>query len=133
MVTTSGETGASFTTDVGFPDVAPFTTDLEPETGASSDPVIGTYLQMLRRYRVPVKLVSVAMDGAYRIYTEIDTKSPTALDRVYKAEVEAEQKLRQKSGVGPVLLVFRHRNAALEGSEEADEFLERGAFVKVSP
>ena len=97
--------------------------------GATTDPVVAAFLGNLMRQRAQVSEVHVSFDGPYLLYTVVESKSPAALDRVYRAEAET-----QRQFWGPyqkVVLVFEHRNRALGGQELEDDFLSRGRFIRV--
>ena len=109
----------------------PATTDVAPRPLAITDPVVAAFLASLRKHRAPVSEVHVSFDGPYLFYTVVESKSPAALDKVYRAEAETQRQVWGPEPYQKVVLVFEHRNRALGGHELEDDFLSRGRFIRV--
>lgn len=106
-------------------------TDVGHGAAVTTDPIVGTFLSNLRKTRAPVSEVHVCLEGAYLIYTVVDSKSSAALDKVYRAEAETQRRFWPPQSHERVVLVFEHRNRELGGQDREDEFLSRGRFVRV--
>jgi len=106
-------------------------TGVRPKPSGYSDPVVAAFVGNLRKERAPVRGVYCSLEGAYLIYTEVDSKSPSALDRVYRAEMATQRQFTPSEYYGSLVLVFGHGNRAQGGEEAREEFLSRGAFERV--
>ena len=113
-----------------FPSDLPSDTTVSREPARVSDPIVASFLRNLRNENAPVTEVYYCASGLVRIYTEVDSKSTSALNKVYRAEA-ATQREFAKSGRELVPLVFEHRNRAFGGGEIRDEFLGSGKFIRV--
>lgn len=118
-----------FTTS--FPWSAQADTGVAREPERASDPIIASFLRNLRKEKAAVTLVCYSATGLLRIYTEIDSKSASALNKVYRAEAATQREFDPRGVYLPAALIFEHRNRAFGGQEIRDEFLDTGEFTRV--
>jgi hypothetical protein len=121
----------SYPVTTSFPWNARVDTGVAREPEQVSDPIIASFLRNLRKEKAAVTQVCYAATGLLRIYTEIDSKSASALNKVYRAEAATQREFATGGVYLPAALVFEHRNRAFGGQEIRDEFLETGDFIRV--
>jgi hypothetical protein len=107
------------------------TTGVAPGPQATTDPVEAAFLASLRKHRAPVWEVHVSFDGPYLFYTVVESNSPAALDKVYRAERETQRQFWGPEPRPKIPIVFEHRNRTLGGQELEEDFLSRGQFIRV--
>lgn len=121
----------SYPVTTSFPWSARTDTGVAREPEQASDPIIASFLRNLRKEKTLVTEVHYCAIGLLRIYTEIDSKSASALNKVYRAEAATQREFAPRGVYLPAVVVFEHRNRAFGGQEIRDEFLDTGDFIRV--